>query len=193
MSDSEPISVIPILSYANPQGGQPAYGRLRTEYQSNAFILTDPQSAATRPMVIRVIGSALVFLGLIFAVFNFIPEQFNGGGDPRRALLSLFAFICGAYCFRHASKMKQPPRVLRVSDGRLYTTGCPGHDRLSGRFRVRKFILLRGSIDMKTSQSVHSLRVRYGWGLTMTLIPMLSHDEGLWAIGLLENALNQID
>jgi uncharacterized integral membrane protein len=193
MSDSEQIlPVIPILAYANPQSGQPAHGRLKVEYLDAGLVVTDPKSAATSPGVIKAVGRLLMFLGSVFAVINFLPAgPVIGTGDWPRGLGALCAVVCGVFCFFRAAKIKQDPRVLRVSMGRLYTTGCPGHDSLSGRFRVRKFILLRGSVDLKTRQSVHSIRVRYAMGFTFTLIPLLSQEEGIWAMELLQKALDK--
>jgi hypothetical protein len=190
MPYTEPIlAVIPILGYANPQSGQPANGRLMAEHRQEGLVLTDPKSAATSPVVMKTFGVVLMLVGSIIAIADAIPPHWDFQGELLRAGTAVLGLLCGLFCFFKSSKMKQDPRVVRLADGRVYTTGCPGHDWMSGRFPVRRFILLKGSVELRSLQSVYSIRVRYRFKFTITLIPLLSRDEAVWAIELLDKAL----
>jgi len=189
MAEIEPaLPVIPVLAYANPRGGQPLNGRLNVEFHADGVTVTDPKSAATSPVLIRRVG-AVMFIGGIGSAILSAVLMADGRSDNQHLIAALAATVCGGIAYLRSSKLKNDPRIIRVTPGRIHTTGCPWHDRLSGRFRPKGFLAIAGSTDLRTMQAAYYIRVIYTFGISFQLAPYLTRDEALWAVNLMNHAL----
>ena len=172
-----------VLAYANPLAAPPVGGRLSLVRDEKRITLTDSLSYSTSPRLIQWMGIVLLVGGIVMAILCRA-----GTVDRDHLMAALIAAVCGVPCIFWSRSAKQKLCLVRIESGCIYTQCSLSHDWISGRFRPKRFAIVRGSLDLRTRQFAHTAVVCYRLGFRFSLFAGLSLDEARWAVHLMEQA-----